>query len=98
MSMVLTITVGNEDLVCGAEEAGHQGQDDDKDHKAAETVSQATRGYDAGKKINGRKRHLVIDTRGLAAVSWPSRSSRSRAWAPPPPRDCHRAPVTIRHG
>ncbi|MBX9399622.1 IS5 family transposase [Streptomyces sp. TRM72054] len=33
--------------------------------KAAETVSKATRGYDAGKKINGRKRHLVVDTRGL---------------------------------
>lgn len=24
-----------------------------------------SRGYDAGKKINGRKRHLVVDTRGL---------------------------------
>ncbi|MGW4048510.1 transposase [Streptomyces sp. NPDC004721] len=33
--------------------------------KAAESVSKATRGYDAGKKINGRKRHLVVDTRGL---------------------------------
>lgn len=33
--------------------------------KAAETVSKATRCYDAGKKINGRKRHLVVDIRGL---------------------------------
>ncbi|MDH6629852.1 transposase [Streptomyces sp. LBL] len=33
--------------------------------KAAETVSKATCSYDAGKKINGRKRHLVVDTRGL---------------------------------
>lgn len=33
--------------------------------KAAETVSKATRGYDAGKKINGRKRRLVVDTRSL---------------------------------
>lgn len=38
---------------------------DSQSVKAAETVSKATRGYDAGKKINGRKRHLVVDTRGL---------------------------------
>jgi hypothetical protein len=35
--------------------------------KAAETVCKTIRGYDAGKKINGRKRHLV-DTRGLALM------------------------------
>lgn len=28
-------------------------------------VTRESRGYDAGKKINGRKRHLVVDTRGL---------------------------------
>ncbi len=33
--------------------------------KAAETVGRDSRGYDAGKKINGRKRHLVVDTKGL---------------------------------
>jgi transposase len=33
--------------------------------KAAETVGAASRGYDAGKKINGRKRHVAVDTRGL---------------------------------
>ena len=33
--------------------------------KAAETVSRATRGYDGAKLINGRKRHLVVDTKGL---------------------------------
>lgn len=38
---------------------------DSRSVKAAETVAKATRGYDAGKKINGRKRHLVVDTRGL---------------------------------
>ncbi|MFJ3439512.1 IS5 family transposase [Streptomyces cyaneofuscatus] len=38
---------------------------DSQSVKAAETVSKATRGFDAGKKINGRKRHLVVDTRGL---------------------------------
>jgi Transposase DDE domain len=29
------------------------------------SVSAETRGYDAGKKINGRKRHIVVDTIGL---------------------------------
>ena len=33
--------------------------------KDADTVSLATRGYDAGKKVNGRKRHIVVDTVGL---------------------------------
>lgn len=31
----------------------------------AATVADAQRGYDAGKKVNGRKRHLVVDTTGL---------------------------------
>ena len=34
----------------------------------AATVPAATRGYDAGKRINGRKRHLVVDTLGLLIV------------------------------
>jgi transposase len=33
--------------------------------KAAATVPAATRGFDGGKKINGRKRHIVVDTLGL---------------------------------
>jgi transposase len=33
--------------------------------RGADTVGTATRGYDAGKRINGRKRHLVTDTLGL---------------------------------
>ena len=33
--------------------------------KAADLVAAATRGFDAGKKINGRKRHLAVDTQGL---------------------------------
>ena len=36
--------------------------------KGAATVSAATRGYDGGKKINGRKRHIVVDTLGLLLV------------------------------
>ncbi|SOE06479.1 IS5 family transposase [Streptomyces sp. Ag109_G2-15] len=38
---------------------------DSQSVKAAETVGKNSRGYDAGKKINGRKRHLVVDTKGL---------------------------------
>jgi transposase len=33
--------------------------------KGADTVGTRTRGYDAGKRINGRKRHIVVDTLGL---------------------------------
>jgi transposase len=33
--------------------------------KGAASVPAATRGFDAGKKINGRKRHIVVDTLGL---------------------------------
>jgi len=33
--------------------------------KAAEEVARTSRGYDAGKKINGRKRHIAVDVTGL---------------------------------
>lgn len=36
--------------------------------KAADTVGAGSRGYDAGKKTNGRKRHIVTDTLGLLVV------------------------------
>jgi transposase len=38
---------------------------DSQSVKADATVGAATRGYDAGKKINGRKRHIAVDTLGL---------------------------------
>jgi len=41
---------------------------DSQSVKGADTVPAATRGYDAGKKINGRKRHIVVDTIGLLLV------------------------------
>ena len=41
---------------------------DSQSVKGADTVSKGTRGYDAGKKINGRKRHIVTDTLGLLLV------------------------------
>ncbi len=47
----------------GHSERGHPrqpvGQDDGK---------RGPRGYDAGKKVNGRKRHLIVDTLGLILV------------------------------
>ena len=36
--------------------------------KGADTVGSTSRGYDAGKKVNGRKRHVVVDTLGLLIV------------------------------
>jgi IS5 family transposase len=33
--------------------------------QAAETVSKDSRGFDAGKKVAGRKRHIAVDTIGL---------------------------------
>jgi len=36
--------------------------------KGADTVGAGTRGHDAGKKVNGRKRHVVVDTIGLLVV------------------------------
>jgi transposase len=41
---------------------------DSQSVKGADTVSKHSRGYDAGKKINGRKRHVVTDTLGLLLV------------------------------
>ena len=41
---------------------------DSQSVKGADTVPSASRGYDAGKKINGRKRHIVLDTIGLLLV------------------------------
>jgi len=41
---------------------------DSQSVRAAETVARPQRGYDAGKKVNGRKRHIVVDTTGLLLV------------------------------
>ncbi|WP_243766845.1 IS5 family transposase [Streptomyces sp. GC420] len=38
---------------------------DSQSVKADATVTNPTRGFDAGKKINGRRRHLLTDTLGL---------------------------------
>ena len=41
---------------------------DSQSVKGADTVPAASRGFDAGKRINGRKRHIVVDTIGLMLV------------------------------
>ncbi len=55
---------------------------DSQSVRAAETVSRATRGYDAGKKVQGRKRHIVVDTAGfLLAVLVTPASTQDRVAA-----------------
>jgi transposase len=41
---------------------------DSQSVRAAETVATTSRGFDAGKKINGRKRHIAVDTTGLLLI------------------------------
>lgn len=41
---------------------------DSQSLRAADTVGSDSRGYDAGKKVNGRKRHIVTDTLGMLLV------------------------------
>jgi transposase len=38
---------------------------DSQSLRGADTVGRRGRGYDAGKKVNGRKRHIAVDTCGL---------------------------------
>jgi hypothetical protein len=42
---------------------------------AKTTEAGGPRGYDAGKKINGRKRHALVDTDGLGVVLEPHPAS-----------------------
>ena len=50
------------------EPAPSAGVIDSQSLRGADTVGAATRGYDAGKKVNGRKRHIVTDTVGMLLV------------------------------
>jgi transposase len=52
---------------------------DSQSVKAADTVGAASRGFDGGKKINGRKRHIAVDTNGwLLAVLVTAASMQDR--------------------
>ncbi|WP_420899364.1 IS5 family transposase [Micromonospora chalcea] len=58
---------------------------DSQSVKGADTVGRDSRGYDAGKKINGRKRFIITDTLGLLvtvtvlAASWQDRDGAKSA-------------------
>ena len=41
---------------------------DSQSVRAADTVPARARGYDAGKRVNGRKRHIAVDTNGWLLV------------------------------
>jgi transposase len=41
---------------------------DSQSVRGAETVAKTSRGFDGGKKVNGRKRHIAVDTCGLLLV------------------------------
>jgi putative transposase len=52
--------------------------------RAADTVPRASRGWDAAKKVNGRKRHIAVDTTGLVlAVVVTAASVQDRVAARP---------------
>ncbi|UQU67426.1 IS5 family transposase [Couchioplanes caeruleus] len=55
-------------LAEGREPEPSAGVMDSQSVKAADTVGRDSRGYDAGKKVNGRKRFIVTDTLGLLVV------------------------------
>ncbi len=58
---------------------------DSQSVKGTDTVGTDTRGYDAGKKVNGRKRFIVTDTAGLLVAvavmpaSWKDRDGAKTA-------------------
>lgn len=60
---------------------------DSQSVRAAVTLCQATRGWDGGKKVAGRKRHIVVDTMGpLSAVLVTPASMQDRVAARSLPR------------
>jgi transposase len=59
-------------LRCSARAGGARSEPDNSDHRFPDREGRAKRGawldpsgYDAGKKIKGRKRHILVDTLGL---------------------------------
>jgi transposase len=52
-------------LLAGRKAAPTAAVIDSQSVRAAEEVARSSRGYDAGKKVAGRKRHIAVDTIGL---------------------------------
>jgi transposase len=70
---------------------------DSQSVRAADTVPKATRGWDKPKKVNGRKRHIAVDTMGLLlAVVITAASVQDRDAARPLPWNLHRTCRRIR--
>lgn len=71
---------------------------DSQSVKGADTVGAASRGFDAGKRINGRKRHIVVDTIGLLLVVMVSAASvQDRNGGESILERLHRALGSVRH-
>ena len=70
---------------------------DSQSVRAADTVPRATRGWDAAKKINGRKRHIAVDVTGLILdVVITAASVQDRDGARPLLWNTHRACAGVR--
>jgi putative transposase len=70
---------------------------DSQSVRAADTVPRASRGWDNAKKVNGRKRHIAVDTMGLLlAVVITAGSVQDRDAARPLLWNLHRACRRIR--
>src|SRR5260370_1079167 len=70
---------------------------DSQSVRAADTVPRASRGWDNAKKVNGRKRHIAVDTMGLLlAVVITAASVQDRDAARPLLWNLHRTSRRIR--
>jgi putative transposase len=70
---------------------------DSQSVRAADTVPKASRGWDNAKKINGRKRHIAVDTTGLVlAIVITAASVQDRDGARPLLWNLHRACRKVR--
>ena len=70
---------------------------DSQSVKGSEMIGRARRGYDAGKKVNGTKRHLAVDTIGLLlTVLVTAASVQDRDAAKPLLRNLRRAFPSVR--
>jgi putative transposase len=70
---------------------------DSQSVRAADTVPKASRGWDNAKKVNGRKRHIAVDTLGLLlAVVITAASVQDRDAARPLLWNLHRACRRVR--
>jgi transposase len=65
---ILPVVRGRLRLAEGRDPEPSAGLIDSQSVRGADTVGRDSRGYDAGKKVNGRKRFIVTDTLGLLLV------------------------------